>query len=604
MIKACILLLLDVTVFSRLFWYLVLFNLLVRAAVTFAKRYHRNKSFPRRIAARRKECAASFDYDVKPDELPEALQQQILDSDLLQLRELIWSRQVTSEQVMRFYFYRCKTIGRELGAAVEANFSHALQLAQRADERIRSCRREELPPLCGLPFSVKENYYLEGFENTHGLPTRLGRKAGHTSLLLLHLIESGGVPFVRSNIPQLLMAAESDNEIYGRCHNAHDRNRVSGGSSGGEGALIGAGCSPAGLGNDIGGSIRIPALFNGVFGFKPTMDRFNVVLHYPAIHCYFNQYRHQPYIKVSNGPLAKSVADLTLLTGLMADKKVNFDIDHTVPPLPWDAAATRWQPGQKLRIGYIESLDEVFECSPANRRAVQEVVAALRQDGHELVEVRLPYAWLRPTLRLIVQIYITDGTVPENFALSNGMKMIEAYWKMQLLWYVPQWLKLLLSKLLALVGQPRLSDVLFAMIPLRADEIFKKANEQLAAKRYFLQLLQDLGVTHLVSPGLACPAPHHGKSADILLNYAYTTLFNLFGLPTGVLPITKVRPDEQRYESRYNDDMTKQAKKCMEGSAGLPVGVQVTTFPFKDEACLALMSRIESLMSLKPFIAK
>ncbi len=599
MIKACVLLLINSTVYSGTFWCLVLINALVRLTVTFVKRHQRSKTFPRRIAARRKECEASFDFDVRPDELPAGLQQQILDSDLLQLRELIWSQKVTSEQAVRFYFHRCKTIGRTLGAAVESNFAHALQLAKRADERIRTCSREELPPLCGLPFSVKENYYMEGFENTHGLPTRLGKKAAHTSLLLLHLVDNGGIPFVRSNIPQLLMAAESDNEIYGRCDNAHNPKRVSGGSSGGEGALIGAGCSPAGLGNDIGGSIRIPALFNGVFGFKPTMDRFNVVLHYPAIHCYFNQYRHQPYIKVSNGPLGKSVADLELLTGLMADTKINFDIDHTVPPLPWNHAATRWQAGHRLRIGYIESLDDVFECSPANRRAVQEVVAALRKDGHELVEVKLPYEWLRPTLKLILQIYITDGSVPENLSLSNGMKMIEAYWMMQLLWYVPQWIKLL-----ALVGQPRLSDMLFAMIPLKAEEIFKKANEQLAAKRFFLQLLRDLRVAHLVSPGLGCPASLHGKSADTLLNFAYTTLFNLFGLPTGVLPVTKVRPDEQRYESKYRDDMTRQAQKCMENSAGLPVGVQVTAFPFRDEECLALMSRIESLMSLKPFIAK
>ena len=201
-------------------------------------------------------------------------------------------------------------------------------------------------------------------------------------------------------------------------------------------------------------------------------------------------------------------------------------------------------------------------------------------------------------------MYITDGSVPENLSLSNGMKMIEAYWMMQVFWYVPQWVKLLLSKLLGLLGQPRLSDVLFAMIPLRANQIFQKANEQLAAKLFFLRLLQGLQVTHLVTPGLGCPASPHGKSADILLNYAYTTLFNLFGLPTGVLPITKVRPDEQRYESKFNDDMTKQAKKCLENSAGLPVGVQVTTFPFKDEECLALMSRIESLMGLKPFIVK
>merc|ERR1711915_387282 len=83
----------------------------------------------------------------------------------------------------------------------------------------------------------------------------------------------GGIPFVKTNVPQLMMAPESDNYIWGRTNNNYNKDRTAGGSSGGEGALIGARCSPLGLGTDIAGSGRIPALFCGIVGYKPTEKR-------------------------------------------------------------------------------------------------------------------------------------------------------------------------------------------------------------------------------------------------------------------------------------------------------------------------------------------
>ena len=97
---------------------------------------------------------------------------------------------------------------------------------------------------------------------------------------------NGAIPFVKSNIPQLLMIPESCNNVFGAWKNFHDYGRTPGGSSGGEGALISSECSPAGIGNDIGGSIRIPAAFSGIYGFKPSSSRTTYNGNDPMNHIY------------------------------------------------------------------------------------------------------------------------------------------------------------------------------------------------------------------------------------------------------------------------------------------------------------------------------
>ena len=188
----------------------------------------------------------------------------------------------------------------------------------------------------------------------------------------------------------MLMAYESENPIYGRVLNPHNLARVAGGSSGGEGALIAAGCSPWGIGSDVGGSIRIPASFNGIFGFKPSQTRFEWNKNSPAIHCFFNNHLHQDYIKPVAGPLAKSVKDLKTIMEIIADPSINQDINHSLPPLTWRKEVTKVQPNQKFKFGYYNSIDALFETSPANKRAVEEVVQALRQAGHKVVPFSIP----------------------------------------------------------------------------------------------------------------------------------------------------------------------------------------------------------------------
>ena len=574
---------------------------LVKLLYAIFQRIQERKKYPQLIANRKKVCDDSFNFEVKGDELNENIRGKILASDVIGLRKMIWDKEVTSVQVLRFYFYRAKTIGRELGAAIEANFQNSLQLAIKADILISSKPQNELPVLCGVPFSVKESFLMEGFEITHGLEARIGKKIIERNCSLIdYLIAQGAIPFVRSNIPQLVMCSETVNPVYGRCVNAHNKDRVSGGSSGGEGTLIGSGCSPVGLGNDIGGSVRIPALYNGIYGFLPTTGRQAAAHHLEKIHINFEEDKVQTFIKVCNGPLGKSVSDLILFTRLMSHPSINEDVDPLLPPVVWRDEATVMPKSSKLVIGYYKSLYEVFNASPANQRAVEMVVDALKKAGHELISIEVPE--IREIFNLTVRILLSDASVPDHFSISSGINVIKPYQVMQILLLIPRSIKTAISFLLRFLGLRRISDSIMSTNRFSEEEFFPSEVEHLNLSSKFINRLKKQGITHLISPGLGTPAPLHDTTGDIIPNYVYTSMFNFIGLPTGVIPVTKVNKDEQIYKSNISDMITKKAQEIMQNTEGLPIGVQVSALPFKDEECLALMKHIEEIMDLKPFI--
>ena len=139
-----------------------------------------------------------------------------------------------------------------------------------------------LPPLAGVPFSIKDSIEVEGTVCTAGT---LGRKSAAPSIrdatVVARLRAAGAIPIARTNLPDLLFAFESDNLIRGRTNNPYDFSRTSGGSSGGEAALIAACGSPFGLGSDAAGSVRLPAHFCGIASIKPTSGRLPRTGHVP-----------------------------------------------------------------------------------------------------------------------------------------------------------------------------------------------------------------------------------------------------------------------------------------------------------------------------------
>ena len=193
----------------------------------------------------------------------------LLTLSALEIAQKIKSRQISSEEVVSVHIDRAKKVNKFLNAIVQSRYEDALSEAKKCDTILKK-GRDTLPLYFGVPCTLKENFAYKGFPQTSGLVYRKSFIAEKNATCVQRIIDSGAIVIGTTNVSELCMWMESNNKVYGRTNNPYDLNRIVGGSSGGEGSIIGSGSSPFGLGADIGGSIRMPAFFNGVFGHIPS----------------------------------------------------------------------------------------------------------------------------------------------------------------------------------------------------------------------------------------------------------------------------------------------------------------------------------------------
>ncbi len=219
-------------------------------------------------------------------------------------------REVSSLQAVEAHVRQIERVNPALNAVVAERFDAARAEARAADARVAS-GDGDLPPFHGVPCSIKESFALTGMPFTSGLVARKGLRAAADAAGVARLRRAGAIPLGVTNVSELCMWMESNNRVYGRSNNPYDPRRTVGGSSGGEGAIVGAGGTPFGLGADIGGSIRMPAFFNGVFGHKPSGGLVDNAGQYPLA-----APPAQPYL--CTGPLARRAEDLAPLLRVLA----------------------------------------------------------------------------------------------------------------------------------------------------------------------------------------------------------------------------------------------------------------------------------------------
>lgn len=161
-----------------------------------------------------------------------------------------------------------------LNIIVVERYESAIEDAKAVDDLIRNTADPkvfaETKPLLGIPFTTKESNAVKGLPHTLGVIRRRNHKAPEDATVIGYMREAGAIFIGKTNMPELNMWTESRNKIYGQANNPYNTTRSVGGSSGGDAAIVAACGAPIALGGDIGGSIRIPAFCNGVFGFKPS----------------------------------------------------------------------------------------------------------------------------------------------------------------------------------------------------------------------------------------------------------------------------------------------------------------------------------------------
>ena len=191
--------------------------------------------------------------------------------DAVRLAELIRAREVSSREVVQAHLDRIAEVNPAVNAVTAVLTGLALDAADRVDADLAAGR--PTGPLAGVPFTVKDNLDIAGEATSDGTKLFRDRLAGQDAPAVANLRAAGAIPFARTNMPDFGMRWHTDNALHGATRNPWDLTRTPYGSSGGEAVALATGASPLGLGNDYGGSIRLPAAAAGIVGLRPTHGR-------------------------------------------------------------------------------------------------------------------------------------------------------------------------------------------------------------------------------------------------------------------------------------------------------------------------------------------
>jgi fatty acid amide hydrolase len=499
-------------------------------------------------------------------------------------------RELSSREVTEAFIGRIREVNPRLNAVVVPRFETALQEAAAADQR--QAQGEPLGPLHGVPITIKECFHLAGTPSTIGLDSATFRQPqDKDGIAVSRLRKAGAIVLGKTNLPQLMIWHESDNPVYGRTNNPWDLGRTCGGSTGGEAAILAARGSPLGIGNDLGGSIRVPCHFCGIHGLRPTslrMPRGGSARTLRGFETFITQ----------TGPMSRFVEDLWLAMKVLTDPSDGYAAGDVVPaPLlePSSVAMDR------LKI-VAWTDDGVFPVSPGIARAVREAAAALRSSGAQVVELDAGEVDKQFSTNEAFDLYCSligaDGGADAR-RLSEGSTLDSRVRRLL-------WIAGLRSPLRAMVvgglrqaGQRWMARIVNHARPRTVDAYWQlvERKNQLAAR--VIGNLREQGISAILCPPHALPAMPHVKAFDLLGAASYSMYINLLGLPSGAIATTRVATGEEATRKSSRDTVLRRAQNTDLGSAGLPIGVQVSALPWREDIVLAVMGTLEKWASVK-----
>lgn len=480
-------------------------------------------------------------------------------------------------EVVEAFIARIEEVDPKIRAVVLRFFETARAEARAVDAR--RARGEPLGPLAGVPVTIKECFDMVGTPSTYGVPWRIDHRADTDDPYVARYRAAGAIPLAKTNLPQFMFFTECDNPVYGRTDNPWNAERSSGGSSGGEGAIIGAAASPLGLGNDIGGSLRIPSAFCGITAIRPTAGRL-------PDHCNHGLPVGQTGIVSQVGPMARSVDDLVLALRVL-DNGRDIEADPGPPLGDPDRVDLK-----ELRVAMFTD-DGDFPVSPALRRAIEASARWLAEAGAAIVP------WQPPSIARANELFFgcLSGDRGRTLKkLARGGKLDYRMRVTLLLAGMPPWLRRIGARTLAGLGQRRTAAFAHHFAPGTTEHYWSMVEGIADYREEFRAALDACNggpADVILFPPYAVPAQRHGASFHMPMPGAYTMLANLTGYPAGVVPVTRVRKDEESDRPISRDLVERTARETEIGSAGLPVGVQVMARPWRDHVALAVMGHIE-----------
>jgi len=450
-------------------------------------------------------------------------------ADIAEVADQIRSKEISPREVIDAHLDRIETLQPKLNAFVHVDAEGARRQAQAAETAI--LRGDAVGVLHGVPISIKSCVDVAGWPCPAGSRLRADYVASEDAVLVSRLRTAGAILVGNTNVPEFLMAYETDNALSGKTSNPWELSRSAGGSSGGEAAAIASGCSMGGVGSDGGGSVRVPAHFCGISGLKPTPGRIPSTGHYPRGAAAF------AWLGVV-GPMARTVADVRALFDVM--KRPDAD-DALCSPI--QVKSFNEDELRRIGVGILES-KALGDVTRETNKAVERAAGLLSEQFNV-----------------------------ERFPLKGLEQAIELWW----FFFGPMIARLFEPMAegreaeLSPIFQEYLSMASLKIAP-TVDEFMQACVKRDLVRAKIIKQMRDVPI--LLSPVCSAPAFRHGEGNWQPLSGYRDTMrhaqwLNLAGFPGVSVPMGF-------------------------SAEGLPIGVQVIGRPNEDELVLAVAEILET----------
>ncbi|KAE8454203.1 hypothetical protein EG329_005128 [Mollisiaceae sp. DMI_Dod_QoI] len=477
--------------------------------------------------------------------------------DATSLAAAIASGTYTAEEVA-IAFCKRAAIGHQLcNNLTEIMFMDAIEDAKKLDAYFKE-NSKTVGPLHGLPMTFKECFHVKGYDASNGYISRTFDPSTKTTYAIELVKAAGAVIIAKTNVPQTMLVADADNNVFGQTKNPVVHHLTCGGSSGGEGSNMAFRGSAIGIGTDVGGSIRVPAAANGVYGFKPTCGILP-----------FYGYAASGYTGVNTGipatlgPLTNSARDLALLTRVLRDAKP-WQVDPAVVPGICEQATV----SRKPVIGVIHKSG--LTPHPPIQRAVKEAVAKLQAAGFEVKDFTPPdFGEIRNVTK---ELFTLDALSYQKGELQKA-------------------------------GEPvvrSVEEIGFWQLPSKTQEQTWELNtKRLGICKQTLDAWQEAKIDVVLCP----TGPHTAVLPGEWSNDMYTVAWNAVDYPAVIIPFTKadpaLDPKDANFVPMNEIDVINEAKYEPELIAGAPAALQIVGPKWGDAQLLKDVEVIDAVLNPK-----
>lgn len=460
-------------------------------------------------------------------------------------------------------FAKRATIAHQLtNCAMQIFVDEGLERAKELDEYYKT-HGKTMGPLHGLPLSLKEHYSYKGKVTHLSYVGWLDNVSSEYALTLKDMLAQGAIFYIRTTEPQLLMHLCSNNNITGKCRNPHNTSLTPGGSSSGEGAIAAMKGSVFGLGSDIGGSIRVPAAFCGVWGLRPSQKRISLL---NVLSAYSDQGQEVVYPVL--GPLARNADDIDLFMKSLLDREP-WTVDPLVVPIPWRDVAVPEASSLKIAICFD---DGIVKPTPPILRALKIAETKLKAAGVEVVE------WKNTNVEKIVSAcysgYNYDGNVAQKKALASSGEPLTDLSEVYLTFGCGD----------AGLSGKGVQDICFTRDLNRVQ---------------YMQMMNDEGISFILSPAYVSVA----SKPEVIKYWGYSGLWNILDFPNVIFPTgMKVDAELDKVDMSFvpRNDIEKYEYSLYTGPesfAGAPIALQLTGRRYCDESVVKAAKVLESIIA-------